>query len=381
VIDFFRTTEEEITLGDVTQIEILWAVSGETTDIEVSGPDLGAISGLPARGSIPFTPGEAKAYVFVLTAQNGDLSASQTAQLNVLVPPTPTPLPTPTPTPPVVIFAADAVRGQVDWRETVDTGQGDMHVYDVLVGSDVKLSWSVQNAEKLTLDGEEQVEVSAGNVTLQDVIAPSLHTLVATNSDDYNEVKAFIQLDIISPPPPPPPNGLSGRMLPSGGIELTWSFAQPATTQPISGFLVYRAVVPSDEFVVLEEQAFDLTQDLTRPRRFTQEDAAGTCGLAYYVIAYYRAIEDNQWVTKETDASANSWYSPQCAASSRPTGPQRLPATIARASATAGGAPAWPHFLHAIRWLEGAWHWFASSTYLAWQDSGGIATGASGGGL
>ncbi|MBN1641137.1 MAG: hypothetical protein JXA09_07865 [Anaerolineae bacterium] len=374
VIDFFRPSEDEIVLGTVTRIELLWAVSGDYTNIEISGPDLGTIAGLPARGSIPFTPSEAKAYIFVLTAQNEDLTASGTAQLNVLAPPTPTPLPTATPTPPVITFAANAVRGEVDWRETVDTGQGPKHIYDVLVGSDVKLSWSTQNADKLTLDGEEQVEVSVGSVTVDDVVAPSLHTLIASNNGDYHQVKAFIELDIISPPPPPPPYGLSGKMLPSpsGGIELSWTFAQPAGTQPISGFLVYSAVVPSDDFQVLEEDtSFNLEQDLTRPRRFTQVDPHGTCGLAYYVVAYYRAIEDNKWVIKETDASANSWYSPQCPAHQGSGASQAHAAgPVDRAPGLAGVLGIGPRWRDAIQWMQRAWRWLSLPDCVTWLQQG-----------
>jgi hypothetical protein len=313
-IQVFDATPKEVIRGDDQLVNLRWQVTGQTTNVEITAPGI-SLPGLAPQDPDGIEVTVEETTLFILTAYNGELSVSAPVEVTIVEPtPTLTPTPTATPTatpvpPPLVTFLAEAVSGQVDWLETVDTGQGEKHIYQVEAGSDVRLKWAVQRADKLTLDGQEQVDIANGSVEVLDVTSPALHTLAAFNNEDANEVREFIQLDLFSPPPPRPPTGLSGELVAGSGITLTWRHhAQPGTAT-IDGFRVYRAtVVPKSDFEPLQPPP-----DVITALEYVDPEAeGGTCGKAYYVVAVYQAIENNQWVEKETDASANSWYSPPC---------------------------------------------------------------------
>lgn len=319
-IQVFDATPKEVIRGDNQLVNLRWQVTGQTTNVEITAPGI-ALPGLAPQDPDGIAVTVEETTLFILTAYNGELSVSAPVEVTLLEPtptltPTPTATPTPTPTPsptpvppPLVTFLAEAISGQVDWLETVDTGQGEKHIYQVEAGSNVRLKWAVQRADKLTLDGQEQVDIANGSVDVLDVTSPALYTLIAYNNEDANEVREYIQLDLFSPPPPRPPTGLSGELVAGNGITLTWRHHPRPGTATIDGFRVYRAtVVPKGDFQPLQPPP----DVITTLEYFDPEASGGTCGKAYYVVAVYQAIENNQWVEKETDASANSWYSPPC---------------------------------------------------------------------
>lgn len=87
IVDFFTGTPLEVAVGsdEASNIQLAWSVSGDVTDIELSGETLGRIAGLGRQGTRTVTIEDADAQ-FVLTARNGDLTASQTLQIKVFVP-------------------------------------------------------------------------------------------------------------------------------------------------------------------------------------------------------------------------------------------------------------------------------------------------------
>jgi len=313
-IQVFDATPKEVIRGDNQLVNLRWQVTGQTTNVEITAPGI-KLPGLDPQDPDGIQVTVEETTLFILTAYNGELSVSAPVEVTIIEPtPTLTPTPTATPTatpvpPPLVTFLAEAITGQVDWQETVDTGQGEKHIYQVEAGSDIRLKWAVQRADKLTLDGQEQVDIADGSIDKLAVTSPALYALVAFNNEDANEVREFIQLDLFSPPPPRPPTSLSGDLVPGNGITLTWKHKTQPGTASIDGFRVYRAtVVPKSDFEPLQPPP----AVITALEHFDPEPEGGTCGKAYYVVAVYQAIENNQWVEKETDASANSWYSRPC---------------------------------------------------------------------
>ena len=85
-IEFFTVTPSEAAVGsaEAGNITLAWSVTGDFTSIELEGGSLGRISGLSARGSQIISAD--RTTQFTLTAYNGTLSASQTAQLTITVP-------------------------------------------------------------------------------------------------------------------------------------------------------------------------------------------------------------------------------------------------------------------------------------------------------
>jgi hypothetical protein len=86
-IDVLTTSPSQVALGspDMSNVQLTWAVSGDFTDIQLSGATIGRVTGLPARGTRTVSAGT-KDTDFVLTVQNGPLTASQTATVKVVVP-------------------------------------------------------------------------------------------------------------------------------------------------------------------------------------------------------------------------------------------------------------------------------------------------------
>jgi hypothetical protein len=87
IIDFFTGTPLEVSVGsdEADNIQLAWSVSGDVTDIELTGDTIGNIAGLDRQGTRTVSVEDADAQ-FVLTAHNGDLTASQTVQIKVSVP-------------------------------------------------------------------------------------------------------------------------------------------------------------------------------------------------------------------------------------------------------------------------------------------------------
>jgi hypothetical protein len=332
-IQLFKALPEEVILGDDQEVKLTWSVSGETTNIEITAPNL-KLAGLEAQDVITVTVKETT--LFVLTAYNGDLSRSVPAEVTVLEPtptetpePPPTPLPTPIPPPVLVYYRAEGLNPPADkvaFRASYQIESGWVYEYEVQAGSMAKLSWKVTNADVVELQdfGPQPAESS---VTIPDpIVEARSYMLTAENEDpEYgtNTVNAFVKLELVPRPPPPPAYNLGGKVATDKDgnplIELTWFYDRGYIAE-IDGFRVYRADVSGAGPGGFEPVAVLVpTEDdpWTNRSKFSWQDTLGdvdpkgrTCGLAYYVVAFYWDVVANR--EKETDASTTSYYSPPC---------------------------------------------------------------------
>ncbi|MCC7360147.1 MAG: FHA domain-containing protein [Anaerolineales bacterium] len=309
-IDFFTITPDEVVEGSAqaAAVTLAWAVSGATTDIQISGPDFGTVSNLNAQGSI--TVAVEKPTLFVLTAFNGEkLTSSATVQIDVL-PPTPTPTPPPTSTPaptplpvPIVIFSAV---GDTDHNEPADsviaiTGSDvptNTRRYQVVAGTWVKFSWTATNAVKTIFDGADKAPVDSISVQINtgDTILFS-----AINAQNI-QTDLFIQLITTPRPAPPAPFNVIGAYdAGAATVTLRWDYSNAAINS-IDHFKVYRATLPDSTFTPYAD-------NIAKTIPYQWADTAAGCDLAYYVVAVYTEIGGG---IRETSPSTNSWYSPAC---------------------------------------------------------------------
>ncbi len=345
IISAFQATQEEVVFGEVRDIQITWVIDGEFTDITISNPFLGDISGLPAQGTIPVNvPAESTFYV--LTARNGDESASAQIRLNVIVPtvtptftvtpsttptltptptstvtssPTVTPSPTITPSPipptltptvtpsatpfplPVLGFFTAAIPQGGDPTALTQIGaQGNLLTYRAVAGTVVELRWNVEGeALAVTIIGLGQRPAS-GTEIVPPLFQAVTYRISATNPG--GSVEAFIQFEVIAPNPPPP-TGLNGFISDSNTV-VTWLYS--ATEQGnIVGFRLKRAPAPpGTEFEVIADEAVLL------PSLRSYEDEGVVCDFAYFLVAVYFDPRANR--NLETAPSDTSYYSPPC---------------------------------------------------------------------
>jgi hypothetical protein len=318
VVQLFEVTPKEVILGDDDVVNLTWSVSGFTTNIEITAPDI-KITGLKAQDVITVTPKETT--LFVLTAYNGELNSSVPAEVVVLEP-TPTPSPTPPPTepppppptetpfpPPAIAYykaeGLDPLTDKVVFKESYDSGSGMVYIYEVEAGSMVVLSWSVNLAEAVTLQdfGPQPAE---GSLSLpQPVRSSANYMLIAENNGGANAVSAFAQLDVVAPQPPPAPLHLTGiENAAQGTNRVMWSY-RPEDREKVIGFRLYRTdVPPGDNFAAV------WTEYNPNSSEWTDQPQNGSCGKGYYVVAVYTDPISNE--ERETNASQTSWYSHPC---------------------------------------------------------------------
>lgn len=345
IISAFQATYEEVTYGQTNDLQITWTVDGEFTDITISNPFLGDIAGLPAQGTIPVNvPPESTFYV--ITARNGDETASAQIRLNVIVPtatptftvtpsntptltptptstvtpsptvtpsstitpspvpptltPTLTPSPTPFPLPVMGYFTAAIPQGGNPAALTQIGAQGNVLTYRAIAGTVVELKWNVEGEETtVTIDGLGQ-RPSTGTEIIPPLVQAVTYRISAVNPG--GSVEAFIQFEVIAPNPPSP-TGLNGYIS-EGNTVITWLY-DPTEQGNIVGFRLYRAPAPpSNEFSVIADESA-----LTSAIR-THTDPGVVCDFAYYIVAVYYDPRTNR--NLETAPSATSYYSPPC---------------------------------------------------------------------
>ena len=318
-IEYFTAAPAQVVNGFATNIKLSWSVTGDTTNIQIMGPDIGTITGLAAQDSL--TVSSDKATLFNLTAFNGDLSANQIAQITG-VDPTPTPPPTATPVPPPVIYYFKLLCN--DGSDCSDVTRDDstlvpLHTrYIVLGGSKVRFEWQLHGAVRVTFGSSTipAVDVPAVNDTPSFVgdrliTTGDTYELKAYAGPDATSATASMFIDIViqQPPAPPPPFNVDGTYAATAPITVTWSYNQSdIDNYKVVGFRVYRADVPSSNFV----RVADYTDIPANKREWADplsSPPSPTCGKAYYVVAVNLDTEGNP---QESTPSTTSWYTPVC---------------------------------------------------------------------
>ncbi len=223
VIEFFTATPSEIVEGDDNDVHLAWAVTGQTTDIEITSLGGFTQANLQPRDIISLTLSDPD--LFVLTAYNGDLSASEAIEIKTLAPTpppdrpprpgpappgpivtpipgptfTPTPRPSPTPTPDVpprpniIHFQAEAIVGSsapIRFRRRYQDESGPVFVYQAPLNAQVRLDWQVQHADTVSLNAEGQSSVGNTVVTVEQ---QNIYQLWAHNA--AGSASAFIKIE------------------------------------------------------------------------------------------------------------------------------------------------------------------------------------------
>jgi hypothetical protein len=300
-IVYFRTEPEEVIKNESTQVQLLWSISGDTTNVEINGPSLGTtFSNLSAEGQLPVVLEDAT--FFILTAYNGDEIASQTAQLTS-VEPTPAP-PTPLPPPIISYFVLDENDPNV--TRTGSDPANDLIQYEVAGGSTVMFMWLADNVDNvsLLLDGVSLGEYPPESTLQQMVLGPGQYQLKATNPEDVS-ANAYIRITLRPVTPPDPPHTISGQQAaPNETITVTWMHDDPNS---LVGFRVYRATVPYNDFSDFVQVA-DETELDNLQTSWTDPDTG--CNWAYTVRAVYKdELGQNQEVN---DPSPEVWQTWPC---------------------------------------------------------------------
>ncbi len=315
VIEDFRVVPDEVVRDSGESIQLVWSVTGETTNIEVKGPELTAVSNLSAQGSLPVSA-DATTF-FILTAYNGDLNASKTVELTVQEPtPTPEPSPTPEPTatplpsPNFEQFVAEGVDDPAD--VTLVDSLADTNIYQILRGTLIRLRWSILYANRATLFKEDvnlQDRPLEGTYTEPETITQTVtYRLSAWNENDV-ETRRYVIIELKPMEPPQPPYNVDGPAKSTTPLTITWDYdpghwgQDSEMVYEVTGFRIYRAPAPyaNSNFSLLAEVG---------PEERQWADPSPQCGRAYYVTAVY---EDINRIEQETDPSPDRWYSWPCA--------------------------------------------------------------------
>lgn len=305
-IVFFTASPNEVVRGgaQAAAVSLVWSVLTPTTNIQLSGPSLGApIDNLPEQGNITLSVD--RNTLFVLTAFNGDLKTSRTVDVRVLEP-TPTPPPTPTPFPPprIVFLRVEDGSGNV----LLPTGPD---AYQVLYNSVVRLSWQVEGASlnvQLYRDGSPLGgQPATGSSAPVNVTRATRFQLEASNPG--GTANAFVTIDLLPRPAPPPPFNVNLVNETPAAVTIQWDY-DFANVGNISGFRIYRAPIGSTSFqLVAAEYPVGSAPVLNAFTRSWTDAAAPVCGQTYYVVA---AWVDTYGAPQETAAGSPSVATQPC---------------------------------------------------------------------
>jgi hypothetical protein len=325
VVELFEATPNEVIAGEAQTSKLTWSVTGDTTNVQISSPDL-QLDGLEIQDVVTVTVNETT--LFVLTAFNGELKTSKAVEVKALEPtptpeptePPPPPPPTDTPYPPPVIiyYKAEGLNppdDKVTFKSSYQADTSTVYEYDVQAGSMVKLSWKATGADVVTLQNFGPQPAEAVLTIPDPVIRATTYQLTAENPGGV--ASAFVKLELVPRPAPPAPFNLSGQTTADPAIVLTWYYDRGSILE-IDGFRIYRAdVSPTGDGVFEPVASLDREDDWQNRSKFSWTDElqdvdpkGRTCGLAYYVVAFYWDVVENR--EKQTDASTTSYYSPLC---------------------------------------------------------------------
>lgn len=315
-IIFFTAEPDTLVLaeGDSEQVTLSWSITGETTDVQISSPSLvNPLANLNPQGVIDVTV--AQATLFVLTAFNQDQKTSQNVQIQIEEPtPTPTPLP---PAPIINSFQAVRDPNDPDARVELVSAQPGSNEYNVVAGSNVRLTWNVANEATdiiLTvpgapaLSGQPPQQTSHTDDNLDPVTGDLNYQLTARNEGGSDTYTIIIHAQ--PQEPPPPPERFVGAEYPTGsptGYLFTWEYNEIDYLDELFGFRIYR-VTPGGERIRVEDER-TLSIDMWDFQWIYYHDNSVVptdyhCGV-YYIVAVYENMLTGR--REETNSAADSW--------------------------------------------------------------------------
>jgi hypothetical protein len=226
-------------------------------------------------------------------------------------PPTDTPTPTPTPTPNVVSFSVTGAENPGDVAPV--PSQDDVPTYQVLAGTQVRLTWRVENPlteVRLTDSQNDYGQRSPEDEFQLQVNQSTIFRLVVRGGGETPQTyERRIRVNVLPIPAPPPPFSVSGVDGPTEDDPATVTWAYPGESQSnILGFRVYRASIDNFNFARVADR-FELDNTKTS----WVDPVTPSCNWAYYVVAVYEDITrtgDDR--IQETEASPTSWYTKPC---------------------------------------------------------------------
>jgi hypothetical protein len=291
-IEFFTISPVQVVRGSpqANAVIIAWSVFTPTTNIQISSPDLASpLSNLPAQGSI--TVQATKPTLYILTAFNGELKASQTVNLAVLeptptLPPPPTatpapPTPTPLPEPVVVFFGAVQSDGQTNNLTFAGSSMrpdgAAQQNYLIRFGTNILLNWDTLNATQVNITGVGAGPAQGNSPPLR-VSGPQVYELQATNAQGVTR-RAYVQITLLDVASPPAPFGVGGSETGSV-VNVTWNYSA-ADQANITSFRIFRSASGSEDLGQLVAEITD-----TKLRTWTDPQPA-QCGQSYRVTAVY----------------------------------------------------------------------------------------------
>lgn len=316
-IELFEATYSgDFVRGESKDVTLVWTVTGDTTNIEIEGASMGTLSNLDPNGQQPIVVSDDTFFILKVYYED-EIKASKMIQLTAVDPTPVPPPPTPTPMPPTItrFEAAAADANAVIVAIPVNGNTPNTRAYEVKYGSNIQLSWIVENASNVTLDFVNQVGVmiNYGDQSPQgqlpvNVTASGQYQLKAEHQDpSQGPIYAYIQIKLMAMEKPPAPTNVHGPVPTdqTPPIDITWDY--PVTSEgDIIGFAVYRG--NSWEAPNTFTQVSGLISETAAPHVWTDNNAP-ICSKGYYVVAVYVDIADNQ--TKESDKS-NAWYTEPC---------------------------------------------------------------------
>ncbi len=241
---------------------------------------------------------------------------------------TPTATSTQVPDPLIISFNVTS-----DLPVTKEVGPDGNDIFHVAGGAEIIVSWEVQNASTVELRelsstgddrtltkrlAKDQITVSA----LQDFTYimtaynnPADVDVTTAPRSQYGMASRTILVQLNAAQDFDPPTNVQwsrggdppGQDNESDPVIVTWEY-NPAQTDSILGFRVYKAPAGSSAFVRIADE-----RTLTNTTRTFTDETKPLCGQSYFIVAVYQDLtKPGSDKTVETDAGADSFITPGC---------------------------------------------------------------------
>jgi len=343
VIEVLNLSPAEITRGATEEVLLTWNVIGDMDQIVITAPDY-SITSLEKQSSLSVPRDQTRVFVLSVTL-DGETAASKSVELKVNEPtPTPEPTPTATPEPPpptatatptlvpnpaIVSFGVMRTDGEPVTKEVDDDGND---IFFVPGGSEVSVSWEVQNAttvqlRELTSSGFDRLLTNrlAKDQIVLNALEDISYIMTAYNNPadvdvtnpenvgKYGSVERRMSLELEAAQQFDPPTnvqwsrGGDGIDNENDPVIVTWEY-NPQQTNDILGFRIYKAAAGSSSFVRLVDES-----TLTNTSRSHTDEQKPLCDQAYFIVAVFQDLtKPGADKTVETDAGADSFITPPC---------------------------------------------------------------------